>query len=287
MRIPLPEATPFGDAQRVARWLRSARERGGAAVLKTFATSAVRVAEAALRQELELDGCVFLVGGEPLTERRRTFIASTGATVFGRYVATETGWIAGACPRSGSPDAMHLYTDRLAVVPGEPVNGGHTLLVTTISPEAGLVLLNTDIGDAGSLRVRTCSCALGRAGLDVEVSGVHGHDKVSGDGTTVPRSVLTEVLDELVDAAGGAPDSYQLREEEDDTGAARLVVVLSPDVDLDDAELVAALLDRLPAHGVGAELAATFWKAGGTVQVRRELPELSSGAKLSAFVAEP
>jgi hypothetical protein len=148
-------------------------------------------------------------------------------------------------------------------------------------------LLNTDIGDAGRLRVRTCSCALGRAGLDIEVSGVHGHDKVSGDGTTVSRSILAEILDDLIDVAGGAPDSYQLREEEDETGAARLVIVLSPDVDLDDAELVAALLERLPAHGVGPDLAATFWEAGGTVQVRRELPELSPGAKLRAFVAGP
>lgn len=285
MRIPLPEATPFADAEHVAGWMHSARRRAGTAVLKTFATSAVRVAESALRQELELDGCVFLVGGEPLTERRRTFIASTGATVFGRYVATETGWVAGACPRSDSPDVMHLYTDRLVVVPGEPKNDGNALLFTTISPQAGMVLLNTDIGDAGHLRTRPCSCALGRAGLDVEVSGVYGHDKLTGDGTTVPRSVLGAVLDRLIDAAGGAPDSYQLREEEDESGAARLVILLSPDVHLDEVGLVSSLLEGLPAHGFGAELAAMFWKAGETIEVRRERPEISSSAKLPAFVA--
>jgi hypothetical protein len=285
VRVPLPEPTALADAERVARWLVATRVRAGGAVLKTFATSAVRVAEAALRRGLGLDGCTIFAGGEPLTERRSAFIASTGAAVFGRYVATETGWIGAACPRSSAPDALHLYTDRLAVIPGDAAaNGAHTLLFTTISPQAGTVLLNTDIGDAGRLRARPCSCLLGRAGLDVEVSGVHGHDKLSAEGMTVPLATVSAVLDELVEEACAPPDAYQLREEEDATGASRLVIVLSPEVRIRDAELAGTILERLRGRGPAASLAATLWKDVGTIEVRRDRPQVSEGAKLKAFV---
>ena len=287
MRVPVPEATGIEDAQRVATWMAQTRDGAGVAVLKVFASSAVRVAEAALRSGLDLRGCIVLAGGETLTERRARFVASTGARVFARYVATETGWVAGACPRASSPDAMHLYRDRLAAVRGPEQNGldGQArMLLTTLSPSNGKILLNTDIGDVANLSTRSCECPLGKAGFSVEISAVQAHDKLSGEGITVAERVLGELLAELIAEVGGAPDSYHLREEEDETGASRLVIVLNPEVrGLHDADIVDRLLSRLPAHGPGPKLAAKLWRDAGTICVRRELPALSSGGKTRAI----
>jgi hypothetical protein len=267
LRLPHPEETPPAGAERIARWLAEARDRSGRAVLKTFASSAVRVADAARRLGIELRGCTIFAGGEPLTERRRRFLSASGAAVFGRYVATETGWLGGACPLSPSPDALHLYTDLVAAVPSEG-----RLLFTTISPNAGNVLLNTDIGDAGTLRRRRCECLLGRAGLEVEVADVHGDSKVSAAGMTVPLRAVAAVLERLVEEAGGAPDSFRLEQHEREVGELRLVVVLARSVPLEDDRLAGALLERLPAQGPDAALAARAWRESGTIVVRRADP---------------
>jgi hypothetical protein len=276
MRVPAPEPTPPGEAERVVRWLAATRN----GVLKTFATSAVRVAEAARRAGVDLAGTTIFAGGEPLTDRRRRFIESSGARVFGRYVTTETGWVAGACPHAPSPAHLHLYTDRLAVVAGD----GGRLLFTTTAASAGKQLLNTDLGDAGALGERRCACPFGAAGLDAELSAVHGQDKLTGDGMTVARAVLADVVDEVLTGAGGAPDAFQLVEEEDERGGSRLAIVLSPAVDgVGEDELVERVLERLPAHGPAEALAARFWGADGTIEVRREQPVPSDGMKLPRF----
>ncbi len=204
--------------------------------------------------------------------------------MFGRYVTTETGWVAAACPLAPSPAHLHLYTDRLAVIADEGAGASDALLFTTISPSAGKQLLNTDLGDAGSLRRRPCGCPLGSAGLEHELGGVHGHDKLSWEGVTVPRTVLVAAVDDVVVAAGGAPDSHQLLEREDEQGGAGLVIVLSPDVPIGEAELVERLLDQLPAYGPAAQVAARFWRESGTVEVHRAHPVPTDAMKLRAVL---
>jgi hypothetical protein len=281
LRAPLPEAATLADAETVFDWLLDARARAGTAVLKTFASSAVRLAAAARSREIDLDGCLIFVGGEPLTDRRRAFIESTGARAFSRYVATETGWVGAACPQS-PPGAMHLYSDRLAVIPGEAVSeAASRLLFTTLSASSGTILLNTDIGDAGRLSRRPCTCPIGLAGLSDEVSGLLGHDKVSYQGATFATATLAEVLDEVVEAAGGGPDSYQLRHHEDATGAAHLVIVVAPDVRIREDDLVETFLDRLLAHDRHTKVSARLWQELGTIEVQRAEPDLTAGGKLA------
>jgi len=282
MRVSPPEATRLEESARVANWMVSARERSGAAVLKTYASSAIRVAEAARRLRLDLTGCVVFAGGEPLTKRRIDFIESTGAKVFARYVATETGWIAAGCPHS-DPGSMHLYSDRIAAVPAGPApatTGAEPLLFTSVTASAPKLLLNVDIGDAARLRARRCSCALGAAGLELEVSEVHGHDKVSGAGMTVAVRVLRDVLDQLFLDAGVPPDSYELYEEENESGDSRVLIVVDPEVELLEDELVAALLERLRSRGPEGKLAASLWRESGTIEIRRQHPNRTEAGKL-------
>lgn len=279
MVVPLPEHVPPDRAPLAAEWLSATRDRDGRAALKTFASSAVRVARAAQQLGLDLSGCVIFAGGEPLTERRRSYIESTGSRVFARYVATETGWIGGAC--GGRPgDGMHLYTDRIAAIEGDETEaGGRRLLITTLSATTAKLLLNGDLGDAGEVRRGDCTCALATAGLHHQLGAVRPHDKLSGEGMGVPVAILSTILDDVVARAGGAPDSWQITTTEDQAGGSRVLILLSPEVGLDDREVVAIVLDRLRAPGTGYELAADAWREAGVLAVRRQEPALSTGFK--------
>jgi hypothetical protein len=205
--------------------------------------------------------------------------------VFGRYVATETGWIAAGCPRTG-PGRMHLYSDRIAAVQAgsdSTATGAEPLLLTSVTASAPKLLLNVDIGDAGRLHTGRCSCVLGRAGLDLEVSEVHGHDKFSAAGVTVGVPVLRDVLDQLLVEAGAAPDSYQLRKEEGERGESRVLIVLEEEVAITEDELLARLLERLPSRGPEGELAPSLWREGGTIEIRRQRQaRTEAGKPLSA-----
>ena len=278
LRVPSPQPTSPQEASRVALWLSQTARRDGKAVLKTFASSAVRVAESARRLSLDLSGTIIFAGGEPLTERRRTHVEATGARVFGRYVATETGWIGAACPLAPSPSHLHFYSDRLAVIPG-PEPG--RLLFSTISPTSGKQLLNTDLGDAGSIGSRPCACPLGRAGLKVELSEIHSPDKVSAEGITLVQVVIEQAIEDAITEIGGPPDAFHLRERESPAGEARLEISLDPSLDdVSDRELIDAVLARLPERGPAADLAAQLWRRSGSVRISREHPALTSAMKL-------
>ncbi len=283
LRVPAPEHVPYSDAARVARLLAVERDRAGAASLKTFASSAVRVAEAARSEGLDLGGVVIFAGGEPLTERRRAYIESTGARAVPRYVATETGWIAGGCAAPGPGDRMHLYTTRLAAIP-ESADRPGPLLLTTISPTAGKVLLNTELGDLGRIAPASCGCTLAEAGLDTVVSGLCSDEKISLEGATLPRALLDEVIDGVLGEHGEPPDSHVLGVEEDEVGRWRgVVVVRSTTLDPDD--VLTAAYERLRNRGPAAQVAAEHWRTTAALMVRHAPVEPGRSAKLRSAPA--
>ena len=275
---PSPEQTPLGDAARVARWLAERAGSGSGAVLKAYASAAVRVAAAARQAGLNLAGSVIFTGGEPLTESRRRFIEATGARVFPRYVTTEVGLMAGACPQRQATDEMHLYLDRLAVVPAPGDHRG--LLFTTLSPHAGKVLLNADLGDTGTLGRRSCTCTLGQLGLDLLVREVRSAAKLMGEGVKMAASEMDALVGPLVEAAGGGPDDYQFWEEEDATGRTQLVIAVHPAVaHLDERGFVGQLIAELKRQPLRGNLTAQLWEQGATVRIVRQAPLASRGHK--------
>ena len=279
MRVPLPELATHQDAGRVARWLADARDQAGSSVLKAFVSSAVRVASSAERDGLDLSGCTIFAGGEPLTEASRALIESTGAAVYARYVATETGWIAGGCPHAPSPHAMHLYRDRIAAIPGSDADlASPPLLLTTLTRVGGKVLLNTDLGDAAVLRRRACTCPLGRTGLDVEVADVQGHAKISVEGVTMPRELLNAALNEATASLGGTSDTDNVVTDGVDNGPARLTITVGPKFDgASSTQLAEAFLRRVHASGARGRVAAQLWRANEAVVVRRRTPGSDPG----------
>ncbi len=280
---PGAEWVPPERAAEVARWLAEAPRP---ALLKCFASAALRVAGAARAAGLDLAGKVVFAGGEPLGEARRRFLDQAGLRVYARYAATETGFLAGACPLGAGGGDMHLYADRAALVNGQPDGQPGPLAVTSLSLEAPLVLLNVELGDHGVLRRQPCECALGRAGLDWRVAEVHSPEKIVAEGVKLGEVDFTRLVEEAVRDLGGGPDDFQIWLGERADGAAGPAVVLAPHSAVEPAALRARLRQRLPELSGGA-LAARLWLDGGGMEVERRPLAPGAGHKMSRVVRQP
>jgi hypothetical protein len=274
VRVPSPE---FADADRVdvvLDWMR------GRCVLRTFASSAVRLAERALALRRDLSGAVMFVGGEPLTDARRAVIESTGARVFARYVTTESGLVGASCDQRASTDDMHVYTDRVAVIDG--VDG---TMVTTLSLHTGKVLFNTVLGDTATFTTRDCSCEFGRLGFRARLTNVRSQQRFTVEGMTVMASDFEAALDEAISALKLRRDRIQYRRESGASGLERLVLVVPTTEPAADDAMLGELYAGMSRRGPALTLAADVWHRSGTVQVRREDVRGSSSGKSSMRAA--
>lgn len=280
---PAAEWVPPERAAEVARWLAAAPRP---ALLKCFASAALHVAAAARAEGLDLAGKVVFAGGEPLSEARRRALAGAGLRAYARYAATETGFLAGACPLGAGAGDMHLYADRAALVNGKPDGVPGPLAVTSLSLAAPLVLLNVELGDHGVLRRQPCECALGRAGLEWRVAEVHSPEKIAAEGVKLGEVDFTRLVEEAVRDLGGGPDDFQLWLGEQANGGTRPAVVLAPHAAIEPAALRARLRLSLPRLSGGA-LAALLWLDGGALEVVRRPLAPGAGHKMRRVVRLP
>jgi hypothetical protein len=276
--LPRPESLGLDDAQVVARWLEAALGRGGTGVLRTSASTAVRVAEAATEHGIAVAGSAFLVGGEPLTEARARAIEAAGARAVPRYASAELGLMAGLCGEPNARDDMHLYLDRLAVVALQRPMGqtGETVdsfLFTSLSVNCGKVFLNAELGDHGQIERRDCDCTFGRLGMDLHVSRVRSHEKLTGEGMALLADQLDAAVARCVARAGGGPNDYQFWERSDDRGFTKLVLAVAPEVQIGDGTLVESILQELKTGTPAETLTSEMWREAGTFQVVRSRPE--------------
>ncbi len=118
----------------------------------------------------------FLVGGEPLTPARRERISQLwgGVAVYQDYGSTETGSLAGECPRG----ALHLWADRYIPEVVDPESGasssrglGH-LVITTLYREA-MPLVRYDLEDVVEVNDADCGCGWG-------LPTIHHHGRAAG-----------------------------------------------------------------------------------------------------------
>jgi hypothetical protein len=276
VRLPLPRLAEVERPEALVDWLRANAPDG--AVVATFPGSALRLAAHADAIGKALPPVTFILGGEPVTSRKRAMLESRGHRVYPWYGAVDAGRIAIGCTDPAAPDDMHLLTDRFAAI----VRDGR-LLLTSLLPSVHKRYLNVDGGDLAHLERRACRCPIGALGFDVHVSDVRSEQKLCIEGITLPADLVHRLADEMLPAAcGGTPADYQLAEEEGDDGWTRLVVRVAPGIVAPDERAAATVLDVIVAASQGIPGVAERIRRANVVVVRREVPRLSRGGKLLA-----
>ncbi|NLW84908.1 MAG: hypothetical protein GXY41_10990 [Phycisphaerae bacterium] len=289
--VPRPEFAGVDAAEKVARWMAATGKKKGPCMVRTYASSAVRLIQAAIEKGIDVSGNVVFTGAEPLTPQRAAFIQSAKVKALTRYVATETGLIGASCKEATACDDMHIYMDRLAIIQRqrESMIGGHQVdsyLFTAMLTTAGKVMFNTELGDFGRLTVRPCDCVFGRLGMNVHVSEVRSHDKLTCEGMTLLGSQLDAAVWAVVQAAGGGPEDYQFWETQDDSGLARLEIAVSPMLGpLVETQFIDAVLTQLRAENIS--LTSGVWQQAGTLRLVRAQPHYTRGCKKLSIVKRP
>jgi hypothetical protein len=256
--------------------------------LRTAASSAVAICQAARRAGVDLTGAQFTLGGEPYTAARRAVVEGAGVRGVPNYSTMEAGGpMAYGCLRPRMPDEMHFYRDTHALIqPG--MDGGpgglpsRALLLTVIFPQAPLVLINASAGDQVDVAERRCGCALEDLGWTDRFHTIRSFEKLTAGGMTFLDGDVIRVLEEVLPRRfGGGPTDYQLVETEDEAGTPRLDLLVDPALgELDEAAIERLFLDSLGA-GHGAERVMSLALAGtGRLRVQRRPPHTTRAGKV-------
>jgi hypothetical protein len=285
--FPRPLHASLADPAPLVRWFDAVRARGETPHVQVYASTGVRLAEAAARMGTDLRGVKFSLTGEPVTPARRAAIERSGGEALPRMGNTELGTVvASGCLVPDGGDDMHVLHDMQAVIQpgaeGMPGLSPRTLLASSIRPRAPLVLLNASLGDVGTLSDRACGCPMVDLGWTTHLAEVRSHEKLTAGGMTIDDSDLVRVLEEVLPARfGGGPLDYQLVEEETAAGDPALRLCVHPAVGLLDPGVVAnAFLDAI-GHGRGFErVTSETWREAGFVRVERRPPEATPGGKI-------
>jgi hypothetical protein len=284
-RIPAPEHVPLSEPAPVARWLAQKVAEGTPAVLSAAASNAVRVAIAAQEAGLDLQGTMFRVGGEPLTDAKAQVIAAAGARTFSAWSMAETGPLGGGCGNREALDEVHLFRGKIAVLqrPKLLTDGETTvpvLYLTTLLASTPKIMLNLDSGDYGVLSRRRCGCLLEQIGFPDHLHTIRNYEKLTAGGIQFLGSDIVELVEVVLPARhGGHPTDYQFVEEQDGP-LTEVKILVSPRVNLRDEErVVQTALRFLAARDVGGRLMSAFWDQGRTLRVERREPYVTPAHK--------
>jgi len=286
VRLPRPEYVPLDDPRPIVEWMAGVLRGGGTPHLKTFASSAVRLCQAARAAGRDLAGAQITAIGEPLTRTRHDVIRDAGVRVVTEYGATESGQIGEWCLRPEAPDDVHFFQDLHALIqagPGhEPALPERALLLSSLRPTAPLVLLNVSLGDEAAVTRRACGCPMEGYGWPTHLHAIRSFEKLTSEGMTVLDVDAIRVLEDALPARfGGTAGSYQLVEDERHDGQPRLRLVVDPAVGpVDDAALAAAFLDGIAAVSEAQRLMAALWRQAGILRVERRSPYQTPSGKI-------
>lgn len=290
-----PEYAGMHDALRIAQWAAGALQEHPHCVVYTFATSAVRVCNAAAEKNLNLKGTKFLVTGEPLTPQKKREIEAVGGSAVPVYGISEAGVIAAGCDRPhASSDHCHLYKDTTAIITHEQLVPNFDLclnayLFTTLLYESPKLLLNVGMGDIGVLEKGQCDCAYGQLGFDVTLANITSYEKLTGEGVTFVDTDFVRIIEkELPESFGGNSTDYQLVEDEDEGGFTRLNLLISPAVgSVNENEVLDKFLSLLrkgeDSPESWAQSGVEMWRQTGMVRVQREHPVPTRSGKILPF----
>jgi hypothetical protein len=282
--IPRPEHVPLTEPQTVARWVASKSAAGTPALLSLPAANGVRVARAAKEEGLSLEGAVFELGGEAITEAKLREIEDCGARSINCYSLSETGQLGVGCLQRSAIDEVHLISGKVAVnqhaVSVQDGTAVEALFFTTLHPTTPKLMLNVDIGDYGVMPSGNCGCAMEKLGYRRRLHTIRSYEKLTAGGMHFIGSNVVAMLEEVLPSRhGGAPGDYQLVEEERN-GLSTVNIVVSPRVALRDGDqLTRTILDSLSSDSRGARMMADQWRQTVVLEVIRREPYTTAAGK--------
>lgn len=293
-KIPVPRLSSLSSPRPLLKWIKSTLEDEGPCVVSAGVSMAVRACLGAAEQGLSLEGVTFHGGGEPPTPEKVSTMHETGARWIPNYATTEAGGIGSGCAEPLDGSDVHVALDSFALVQRkrsvEGIDGTvDALYLTTLSPAASKLMLNTGLDDYAIVERRDCGCPLGRIGFDLHLRRIRSFAKLTGEGVSLVHTDLAELLQsELPARFGGSALDYQLMEEEDGQGLTKLVLLVHPRVVIEDERAMRqVLLDGLRKGNSGAGYAAQIWERGNSLEVRSQEPLWTSAGKLLPLRRKP
>jgi hypothetical protein len=140
---------------------------------------------------------------------------------------------------------------------------------------------------------RWCGCPLDQFGWTTHLHTIRSFEKLSAGGMTFLDRDVVKVLEEVLPARfGGGTTDYQLLEDEDADGRARLRLLVHPRLGPLDASAVAeTFLAAIGADSGPERVMALHWRQAGFPEVERREPISTASGKIlhlhSARAAQP
>ena len=287
MALPRPEFVDMSQALVIARWLSELLEIYPHCFFGTFVSAAARISVAARKNNLNLQGVTFSVGGEPLTEAKLKSIAAVGARVIPGYACTELGNIASGCAHPLAIDDVHLFDDTLALIqcPRYVERSKITVnsfLFTSFLTASPKIMLNAEIDDQGVVEKRNCGCLLGELGFTTHLHHIRSFSKLTSEGMTLMGAEVVRIIEEVLPRrCGGDATSYQVLEEEDRDGITRISILVDPELGTIDEEMVKEVFFQEIRKVTRAT--PVIWKQVGTIQVKRQDPLPGNSGKIMSL----
>jgi hypothetical protein len=291
--LPHPEHVPLDDPLPIVRWMAITLRAGRTPYLRSFASSVVRVCQAAAAAGIDLEGAEFTMAGEPVTPARLAVVRSVGATARPRYGCMETGPVGYGCLAPAAPDDVHVVSDLHAVIQADGAVDGTitpgTLFLTGLCSTAPFVLLNVSLGDQAVSTEHACGCPLEALGWVTHLHTIRSSEKLTGEGMTFLDADVIRLLEETLPARfGGAPTDYQVVEEHDVSARTRLRLLVHPSVGPLDADQVRQVfLEGLSAGSGANRVMGRVWQDARLIEVERRPPMATGSGKVLHFHVSP
>jgi len=277
--MPGPSLAALNDLAPVVSWMSEVLARGLIPHIWTFASTAVLICE--------ISEARFTAGGEPTTRSRREAVEASGAVLLPRMGATETDILAYACEQHQSPDDMHFFDDRHALIQagtdGPEGLPPQAILLTSLLKTAPVVLFNVCMGDQANVTRRSCDCPLDELGWHIHLSQVRSFEKLTAGGLQFLDLDVIRVLEDVLPRRfGGTPLDYQIVERSDRPGSrAQIQLILSPDLgELNSDEVLNTFLEALGGGSEGEKFMELQLRDGMVVEVIRQRPLQTTSGKI-------
>lgn len=287
--LPMPEHVPVSDPGPIVERLAALKACGTPAYVDTTVSCGVRLCSTAVALQADIAGTFFRIGGEPFSRDKAAIFDRAGCLAAAHYSIAEIGRLGMACLHRRALDEVHLLTDRLALIqrPVEPSPGAERvggLFVTSLLPSSPKIMINVEAGDYGVLGEGPCQCPFGRLGLSARLHTIRSYEKLTSEGMHFLGGDLLDLVERILPARfGGQATDYQFVEEAEH-GLPRVALVISPRVGaLDEAAVVATVLDELAGRAVSGPMMARIWRDGRTLRIVRREPYVTSSAKIQAL----